>query len=120
MAWAGRLGGYLAQVILMLFLIYFLLASGDLFKDKLVKLSGERLSQRKVTVEMIDEITTQDRPVRVLPGLERRAGRRRDVAGFPVDRRELRGAVGRGGRRDELHPVLRSDADHGRRPRPRR
>ncbi len=59
MAWAGRLGGYLAQLILMLFLIYFLLASGDLFKDKLVKLSGRRLSERKVTVEMIDEITTK-------------------------------------------------------------
>ena len=59
MSWAGTLGAFLAQAILMLFLIYFLLASGDLFKSKLVKLSGDRLSQRKVTVEMIDEITTK-------------------------------------------------------------
>ena len=51
MSWAGTLGGYLAQGVLMLFLIYFLLASGDLFKQKLVKLSGERLSQRKVTAK---------------------------------------------------------------------
>jgi predicted PurR-regulated permease PerM len=51
--------GYLAQGILLLFLIYFLLASGELFKQKFVKLSGERLSQKKVTVQMIDEITTQ-------------------------------------------------------------
>ena len=59
MTWAGRLGGALAQLILMLFLVYFLLGSGDLFKDKLVKLSGRRLSERKVTVEMIDEITSK-------------------------------------------------------------
>jgi predicted PurR-regulated permease PerM len=59
MSWASSLGGYLAQAILMLFLIYFLLASGDLFKHKLVKLSGDRLSQRQVTVQMIDEITAK-------------------------------------------------------------
>ena len=47
------------QAILLLFLIYFLLASGELFKSKFVKLSGDRLSQRKVTVQMIDEITTK-------------------------------------------------------------
>lgn len=58
-SWSGTLGSYLAQGILMLFLIYFLLASGDLFKQKLMKLSGDRLSQRKVTQQMIDEITTK-------------------------------------------------------------
>jgi predicted PurR-regulated permease PerM len=50
---------YLSEAILLLFLVYFLLASGDMFKQKFVKLSGERLSQRKVTVQMIDEITEQ-------------------------------------------------------------
>lgn len=59
MSWAGRLGSFLAQAILMLFLIFFLLASGDLFKNKLVKLSGDRLSHRKVTLQMIDEITSK-------------------------------------------------------------
>jgi predicted PurR-regulated permease PerM len=48
---------YLSSAILLLFLIYFLLSEGELFKEKLVKLSGERLSQKKVTVQMIDEIT---------------------------------------------------------------
>jgi len=59
MAGARTGAGYLAQVILLTFLIYFLLASGELFKQKFVKLSGERLSQKKVTVQMIDEITSQ-------------------------------------------------------------
>jgi len=59
MSGARALGGYLAQAVLMLFLIFFLLASGDLFKNKLLKLSGDRLSHRKVTLQMIDEITTK-------------------------------------------------------------
>ena len=50
---------YLGASVLLMFLIYFLLASGEMFKVKLVKLSGERLSQKKVTVQMIDEIGTQ-------------------------------------------------------------
>ena len=56
---ARSVGSYLSTAILLLFVIYFLLAQGEMFKQKLVKLSGERLSQKKVTVQMIDEITTQ-------------------------------------------------------------
>jgi len=59
MSYARSGGGYLSQAILLLFLIYFLLASGDMFKQKFVKMSGVRLSQRKVTVQMIDEMITQ-------------------------------------------------------------
>lgn len=59
--WSGAqtAGSYLSTAILLLFLIYFLLSEGEMFKQKLVKLSGERLSQKKVTVQMIDEIITQ-------------------------------------------------------------
>jgi predicted PurR-regulated permease PerM len=56
---ARSLGAYLGQAIMMLFLIYFLLASGEMFKEKLVKLSSRRLSQRKITLQMIDEINTK-------------------------------------------------------------
>jgi predicted PurR-regulated permease PerM len=59
MAMARRVGAFAMQAVLLTFLIYFLLASGEFFKTKLVKLSGERLSQRKVTVQMIDEITAK-------------------------------------------------------------
>jgi predicted PurR-regulated permease PerM len=56
--WFGSQGvlsiaGLLAVLV---FLVYFLLATGDLFKRKLVRLSGERLSRRKVTVQVIDQI----------------------------------------------------------------
>lgn len=59
MTGARRIGEFLMQGILLMFLVYFLLASGEMFKQKLVKLSGDRLSQRKVTVQMIDEMTAK-------------------------------------------------------------
>jgi len=49
------------QLVAVSFLVFFMLASGSLFKRKLVVLSGERLAQRKITVEVLDEIDTQIR-----------------------------------------------------------
>lgn len=57
--YAQTAASYLGGAVLLMFLIYFLLAAGDMFKKKFVRLSGERLSHKKVTVQMIDEITTQ-------------------------------------------------------------
>ena len=59
MSWARRAGSFLMEAVLLLFLVYFLLASGEFFKAKFVKLGGDRLSQRKVTLQMIDEITAK-------------------------------------------------------------
>lgn len=63
LAWTGWKGITLAatQVTVVLFLVFFMLASGSLFKKKLVMLSGERLAQRKFTVQVIDEIDQQVR-----------------------------------------------------------
>src|SRR5262245_10692747 len=36
-----------------------MLASGDLFKRKLVQLAGPYLQKRKITVQILDEINTQ-------------------------------------------------------------
>ena len=47
------------QLILVLALSYYLLASGDLFKRKLVKMTGATLSDKKLTVEVLNEIDTQ-------------------------------------------------------------
>ena len=54
---ARRAGEWAMQAMLLMFLVYFLLATGEMFKQKFVKLSGNRLSERKVTVQMIDEMT---------------------------------------------------------------
>jgi predicted PurR-regulated permease PerM len=47
------------QMIAVVFLVYFMLVSGDLFKRKLVRITGPTLSQKRITVEILDEINLQ-------------------------------------------------------------
>ena len=56
--WRGSLGfvGFVAETITMIFLAYFLLLSGDIFKRKLVRLTGPSLSRKKITVNMLEQI----------------------------------------------------------------
>jgi len=51
----GALGG-LGQATMVLFLAFFLLAGGDTFKRKLVRLTGPSLSNKKITVRILDDI----------------------------------------------------------------
>ncbi len=59
--WDGTIGAlsFISLAVLMLFLAYFLMVSGDIFRRKLVKLSGPTLSRRRITVEMLNEINVQ-------------------------------------------------------------
>lgn len=63
LVWSGGKGVtiVLSQIVAVMFLVFFMLASGDLFKRKLVKIYGNTLSEKKITVEMIDEIDLQIR-----------------------------------------------------------
>lgn len=58
--WAGSLSmlELAGQTAMVLFLVFFLLLSGDTFKRKLVKLTGPRLTQKKITVQILDEINS--------------------------------------------------------------
>jgi predicted PurR-regulated permease PerM len=47
------------QAVLVLFLVYFLLASGDLYRRKLVKIAGPSLQEKKITVQILSEIDRQ-------------------------------------------------------------
>ena len=49
--------GFSGQLVLLIFLVYFLLASGDLFRRKLVRIAGPALSQRKITVDVLNGIS---------------------------------------------------------------
>ena len=55
---SGGLGvlGFLGQAIMVAFLTYFLLLSGDTFKRKLVRLAGPTLTRKKITVHILDDI----------------------------------------------------------------
>ena len=58
---SGTLGllSALGQATLVVFLTFFALSSGDTFRRKLVKIAGPTLSEKKVTVQVLDEITEQ-------------------------------------------------------------
>jgi predicted PurR-regulated permease PerM len=58
---SGSVGvlGLAGQAILLFFLVFFLLASGDLYRRKLVRMAGPSLSRKKVTLEVIEEIGDQ-------------------------------------------------------------
>ena len=50
-----------ASVVAVVFLVFFMLASGDLFKRKIVRMFGDTLTEKKITLQMIDEIDAQVR-----------------------------------------------------------
>ena len=47
------------EATVILFLVYFLLASGDLYKRKLVRIVGDNFYQKRITVEALHEIDRQ-------------------------------------------------------------
>ena len=59
--WMGTKGAVAlaGQSVLVLFLAYFMLASGDTFRRKLVNISGPTLSKKKITLRMLDKIAEQ-------------------------------------------------------------
>ena len=61
LVWEGGKGVAVAatQAMAVIFLVFFMLASGDMFKRKIVRIVGETLSEKKITVQAIDEIDLQ-------------------------------------------------------------
>jgi predicted PurR-regulated permease PerM len=59
--WTGTLGlvTFLGQFAVVLFITFFLLASGNTFRRKMVQLAGPKLSQKRVTIQALDEINGQ-------------------------------------------------------------
>ena len=59
--WNGTLGlvSLIGQVVIVTFLTFFLLIAGDTFRRKLVKMTGPTLSEKKITVQALDEINSQ-------------------------------------------------------------
>jgi predicted PurR-regulated permease PerM len=59
--WSGGMGllAFAGQFVLILFLVYFFLVTGDLYKRKLVKIAGPTLTHKKITVQILDDINSQ-------------------------------------------------------------
>lgn len=59
--WSGTLGvaASAGQALVIVFIAYFLLVSGNSFRRKMVKIAGPSFAQKRITVEALDEITLQ-------------------------------------------------------------
>jgi predicted PurR-regulated permease PerM len=59
--WTGTLGlvTLIGQATIVFFITCFLLAAGDTFRRKVVRIGGGRLSEKKLTVQAMDEIADQ-------------------------------------------------------------
>ena len=59
--WSGGRGivNFLAQFGIVLFLVYFLLVTDDLFKRKIVSIAGPTLTKKKISVQIMDDINRQ-------------------------------------------------------------
>jgi predicted PurR-regulated permease PerM len=56
--WSGALGVafFLGQLTIVVFIAFFLLAAGRTFRRKMVKIAGSSLSQKRITLQALDEI----------------------------------------------------------------
>ncbi len=59
--WTGTKGAieFSGQVTMVLFLAYFIMVSGNTFRHKMVKITGPTLSKKKITLQVLDEISEQ-------------------------------------------------------------
>lgn len=59
--WAGGVNmvGLAGQLVVVLFLVFFILVSGNLYKRKLVRIAGPTLERKKLTLQILDEINLQ-------------------------------------------------------------
>ena len=59
--WSGTMGlvSALGQLMVVVFLTFFALASGGMFRRKLARIAGPSLERKKVTVQVLSEITAQ-------------------------------------------------------------
>jgi len=59
--WSGTLGAAASagQAVVVVFIAFFLLASGSSFRRKMVKLAGPTFAKKRITVQLLDEITAQ-------------------------------------------------------------
>ncbi|MBA3624304.1 MAG: AI-2E family transporter [Methylibium sp.] len=59
--WSSTLGAAasVGQAVGVVFIAFFLLASGSSFRRKLVKIAGPTFAQKRITVQVLDEITEQ-------------------------------------------------------------
>ena len=59
--WAGSLSvtTFIGDTVVVLFLALYLLVAGDMFRRRFIEIAGPRLSQKKITLQILDAISVQ-------------------------------------------------------------
>jgi predicted PurR-regulated permease PerM len=59
--WSGTMGlmALIGQAVVVCFITFFLLASGDSFRRKMIKIAGPSFTKKKITLHALDEISEQ-------------------------------------------------------------
>ncbi len=59
--WSGTIGVVtsIGQTVVVIFVAFFLMCSGNLFRRKIVKIAGPAFAQKRITVRVLDEISEQ-------------------------------------------------------------
>lgn len=59
--WSGTMGllAMLGQIVMVALITFFLMATGDTFRRKLIKVAGPTLSSKKITLQVVNEIHDQ-------------------------------------------------------------
>lgn len=59
--WSGTLGlvGLAGQATMVVFITWFMLLAGDTFRRKLVKIAGPGFAEKRITIQVLDDITQQ-------------------------------------------------------------
>ena len=107
MAFAG-------QAVSVLFLVYFMLMSGDLFKRKLVQVTGPTLTKKKITVQILDEISGQIERFLFVQAFTSVLVGARQLDCVPLGGPRAGGRLGNRGGRVQLDPLLRPGRRHRR------
>ena len=59
--WTGTLGlaASMGQTLVVVFIAYFLMTTGDSFRRKMVRITGSTFAQKRITVQVLDEVAAQ-------------------------------------------------------------
>jgi predicted PurR-regulated permease PerM len=59
--WRGSLGaaGAIGQATIVLFMLFYFLSGGDIYKRKIVKIAGPSLTEKRITLEILNQISDQ-------------------------------------------------------------
>lgn len=96
----------LGQTAIVMLVAFFLLASGNNFRRKMVKLAGPKLSKKRITIKALDKVDRTDSALPAGANRNQRCAWVLDLDGLSLVWHAQRWSVGRGGRHHQPDPLF--------------